>query len=65
MGSHQRGLRLRRTGLQVDVDGIHIPEVLALFLSQPLVSLFHDLISASYRTRKPQFPGKPIQALTT
>lgn len=46
--SRQWVLRPVRTGLQVDVDGIRILDVLALFLCETLVSLFHDLTSASY-----------------
>lgn len=46
MESRQWVLRPVRTGLQV--DGIRILYVLALFLCETLVSLFHDLTSASY-----------------
>lgn len=48
MESRQWVLRPVRTGLRVDVDGIRILYVLALFLCETLVSLFHDLTSASY-----------------
>ena len=48
MESHQWVLRPARTGFQVDVDGICILDVLALFLSKTLISLYHDLTSASY-----------------
>ena len=54
---------LGEDGLQADFDGIRLPEVWALSLSQTLVSFSHDVISASYGIRKPQFPGNPIQVL--
>lgn len=60
--SHFQAGRARCKGRRWVQDGDGIgTEVLAFSLS--LFSLiFCDLISASYRTRKPQFPGKQAQA---